>query len=234
LEEDDFEVMPGSTFARAFLRTYATFLKLDGDELVDEYRRAYETGREEPGLVRGEAVQRPRSRTVAERKKRRARRNQRGYIIVALLAVVAVFLLAWFGSQRGDDESPPLDSASFSSAVTTTDSTDDSTTTTDGGGGTSSTETSVVVATGENIEVVLSVTEGSCWLVVREDSEEGPEVFAGTLSAGGQKTFEGAKRYWMNVGKPEVLAVSLNGTAHTLDGEAGAFLITETGIVPAE
>ncbi len=38
----------------------------------------------------------------------------------------------------------------------------------------------------------------------------------------------------MNVGKPEVLAVSLNGVAHTVAGEAGAFLVTETGIVAAE
>jgi cytoskeleton protein RodZ len=233
LEEDDFEVMPGSTFARAFLRTYATFLKLDGDALVDEYRRSYETGKEEPGLLRSEAVQQPRSRTVAERKKRRVRRNQRGYAIVGVLAVVAVFLLAWFGA-RGDDPSPPLDSASFSSTATTSGYTDDSTTTTVGGGVAGSTTTSLVVTTGENVEVVLTVTEGSCWLVVREDSAEGAEMFAGTLSAGGKKTFDGAKRYWMNVGKPEVLAVSLNGVAHTVAGEAGAFLVTETGIVAAE
>jgi cytoskeletal protein RodZ len=233
LEEDDFDVLPGPTYVKAFLRTYATYLKLNSGELVEEYRRLYETGKEEPGLMRSEAVQQPRSRTVAERKKRRTRRNQRGYAIVGLLAVIAVFLLAWFGSGRGGDGSPPLDSASFSSAATTTRPNSATTTTSAGGGAVgSTTSTSTMVTTGENVVMVLSVTEGSCWLVVREDSENGDELYAGTLSAGGQKTFDSAKRYWMNVGKPEVLSVSLNGAEQTIDAKAGAFIVTETGIVP--
>ncbi len=38
LENDDFEVLPGPVYVKAFLRTYATFLKLDADALVAEYR----------------------------------------------------------------------------------------------------------------------------------------------------------------------------------------------------
>ncbi len=187
LEEDDFEVMPGSDLrsGRSCVRTRPSSSST-GTRWSMSIRRSYETGKEEPGLLRSEAVQQPRSRTVAERKKRRARRSQRGYAIVGVLAVVAVFLLAWFGA-RGDDPSPPLDSASFSSTATTSGYTDDSTTTTVGGGAAGSTTTSLVVTTGENVEVVLTVTEGSCWLVVREDSAEGAEMFAGTLSAGGSR-----------------------------------------------
>src|SRR5665811_189435 len=37
LEDDDFEVLPGRTFVRAFLRTYATYLGLEADVLVAEY-----------------------------------------------------------------------------------------------------------------------------------------------------------------------------------------------------
>jgi hypothetical protein len=80
------------------------------------------------------------------------------------------------------------------------------------------------------VELVVRVLEGSCWLVVREDGERGAEVFAGTLSAGGKQTFDSAKQYWMRVGNPEVLSVSVAGKVHTLAAPAGAFVVTGAGV----
>ncbi|MBN1321032.1 MAG: DUF4115 domain-containing protein [Thermoleophilia bacterium] len=232
LEEDDFEVLPGSVFAKAFLRTYASYLKVDADDVVEEYRTAHEPRRDEPMVLRTQEVEKSRSRAVAERKKRKARRSQRGYIVAAVLAVIAVALLAWFGSSRGNEEPATLDSASFSSSESTLGASATSVTTDTTSAGGSSTTTSAVVATGENVVMVLTVSEGSCWLVVREDSENGAELFAGTLSAGGQKTFDSAKRYWMNVGKPDVLGLAINGNVRALEGEPGAFVVTESGAKP--
>jgi len=98
----------------------------------------------------------------------------------------------------------------------------------------SSTSVSVVVTSGENVTLWLNVTEKKCWLVVHEDSEAGAELYAGTLSAGGEKTFDSSKRYWMRVGDPTVLAVKINGASVTLDGAAGEFIVTETGIEPVQ
>ena len=78
------------------------------------------------------------------------------------------------------------------------------------------------------------MTEGSCWLVVRDDGANGAELFAGTLSAGSQETFDGSKRYWMTVGKPAVLALSVNGAPHTLEEPAGSFVVTEAGVERTE
>ena len=78
--------------------------------------------------------------------------------------------------------------------------------------------------------MVLTVIQGSCFLVVRQDNESGAELYAGTLSAGGQQTFDGAKRYWVMVGIPQALSVSVNGTPYSLSGPAGAFLVAETGV----
>jgi hypothetical protein len=50
------------------------------------------------------------------------------------------------------------------------------------------------------------------------------------LSAGGQKTFDSSKRYYMNVGKPEALTLTVNGTSVALPTAAGAFIVTEAGI----
>jgi cytoskeleton protein RodZ len=42
LEQDQFDQLPPGSYRRAFLRTYATFLALDADLLVDEYAARYE------------------------------------------------------------------------------------------------------------------------------------------------------------------------------------------------
>jgi len=42
LENEEWDLLPGPTFVRSFLRTYAQALDLDDKALVDEYRRQYE------------------------------------------------------------------------------------------------------------------------------------------------------------------------------------------------
>src|SRR3954454_24855265 len=42
LENEEFGMLPGSTFLRTFLRTYAELLGLDAQQLVEEYRANYE------------------------------------------------------------------------------------------------------------------------------------------------------------------------------------------------
>lgn len=42
LENEEWDLLPGPTFVRSFLRTYAQALGLDEKALVDEYRRVYE------------------------------------------------------------------------------------------------------------------------------------------------------------------------------------------------
>ena len=43
LENEEFGLLPGSTFVKTFLRTYAEVLGLDPHVLVEEYRASYET-----------------------------------------------------------------------------------------------------------------------------------------------------------------------------------------------
>ena len=47
LESEEFERLPGSTFVRTFLRTYAEYLGLDSQALVEEYRVRHELPDEE-------------------------------------------------------------------------------------------------------------------------------------------------------------------------------------------
>src|SRR3954453_5059191 len=42
LENEEWSLLPGPTFVKSFLRTYATALGLDGKALVEEYRLPHE------------------------------------------------------------------------------------------------------------------------------------------------------------------------------------------------
>ncbi len=245
-------MLPGSTCVKGFLRTYATFLKIDADGLVDVYKTSFEPRGEEPALIRAEVTNQRRGPTSVERKKKRVRRHQRGYALAAALAIIVVAVLAWFGTRGGEDPAsigaaniststisttaPLAGDVGTSSTGTTTAGDTSATSSTAGTHGAtvsssvdSTTATDSTASTGQ-VKLVVTVTSGTCWLVVREDSENGAEVYAGTLSAGGKQTFEGAKRYWLNVGEPESLKVSVGGKSYTLAAPAGAFVVTEAGV----
>ena len=39
LETEEWDLLPGATYTRSFIRTYANFLGLDGERLADDFRR---------------------------------------------------------------------------------------------------------------------------------------------------------------------------------------------------
>ena len=187
------------------------------------------------------------------------RRHQRGYAFAAVLAIVVVALLAWFGTTRGQEPASinagNISTSTVSTSPTTTGQGSTSSTEGTGAGGSSSTDGSTSTSqsaettvsssaeptlatdsetTSDGLKLVLEVTQGSCWLVVREDSKNGAEIYAGTLAAGGRQTFDSAKRYWMNVGRPSALTASVGGKSYTLAEPAGAFVVTEAGIERSE
>ncbi|MEA2428806.1 MAG: cytoskeleton protein RodZ, partial [Thermoleophilaceae bacterium] len=67
LENEEFGLLPGNTFVKTFLRTYAEYLGLDPQLLLEEYRAEYEP--------RGEGEMQPYS--VAARQRPRERRRPR-------------------------------------------------------------------------------------------------------------------------------------------------------------
>jgi cytoskeletal protein RodZ len=100
LENEEFGLLPGTTFVKTFMRTYAEYLGLDAQLLIEEYRVDYEP--------RGEGdqpmVPRP-SRRQQERRRPRAARGPPGpgtAIVVVMVVVVAI--LAILGLTGGGDE----------------------------------------------------------------------------------------------------------------------------------
>jgi Helix-turn-helix domain len=93
LEEEDFDQLPGETYIKGFLRTYADYLGLDAQLYVDEFNSRFTTS------VEPIVSHRP-SRT-------RQRRQESSFVLLALAGIAAVTVLvivAWKFSS-GDSES---------------------------------------------------------------------------------------------------------------------------------
>jgi cytoskeletal protein RodZ len=62
IENEDWEVLPGSVYAKSFLRSYADFLGLDSRMLVEEFKRRYEQPFDQEARPAPAAVPRDRNR----------------------------------------------------------------------------------------------------------------------------------------------------------------------------
>jgi cytoskeletal protein RodZ len=100
LENEEWDLLPGPTFVRSFLRTYAQALGLDAKALVEEYRLNYERPSEgalEP-IVSTPSASPTRGRVPA--------RPSRGYMaLVGVVGVVIVLLVIGLLSEGGGSSS---------------------------------------------------------------------------------------------------------------------------------
>lgn len=100
LEEEQFEMLPGPTYVRGFLRTYSDHLGLDGRLVVEQYESQFERPREQTAYE--EFLRRNRSR-------RRSREGRVLAIVAALVMVAAVGVWIATGSlgSGSAQEDPP-------------------------------------------------------------------------------------------------------------------------------
>jgi len=100
LENEEWDLLPGPTFVRSFLRTYAQALGLDAKALVEEYRLNYERPSEaalEPIVSTPSTA--PRGRGPS--------RPSRGYMaLVGIISVVIVLLVYGLLSGGGGGSTP--------------------------------------------------------------------------------------------------------------------------------
>jgi cytoskeleton protein RodZ len=189
LEEEHFEVLPGDTYVKGFLRTYAEYLGLDGQLYVDEYSSRF--AQEEEFPVQPSAARPPRQR-----------RMESNFVVVALAGIVAVTILvvvAWkFGSSGGPSGADLLN-GSGGSPTTTQRST------------TTSTGAAAPAHNVRSARLVLTADGGDCWMRVRARSATGDLIYEGTLQRGQTQRFAKWKRLWIELGAPAYLDARLNG-----------------------
>jgi cytoskeletal protein RodZ len=105
LEEERFDVLPGTAYVKGFLRTYADFLELDGPRFVEEFNERFAPSEpfETAPLVR-------------------VRRRQRllDVRVAVLLLAVGVGLFSWRLASGGKHRSAPAPPATTRVRATTT------------------------------------------------------------------------------------------------------------------
>jgi hypothetical protein len=101
LENEEWEVLPGHPYAKGFLRTYAQFLGLDGDALVDEYRRTVESSLGANAPVQFSEPVLERRRRLGEEPRRWPVRLAVIVAVGAAVAVAALIVLGSSGSEHG-------------------------------------------------------------------------------------------------------------------------------------
>ena len=192
LEEEQFEVLPGDTYVKGFLRTYADYLGLDGQLYVDEYNSRFTTAEEITA-----APSTPR--------RRRPRPVESNLVVVALAGIVAVTVLVVVGLAgigSGSPEQTPLVDTSPDQTTAQDTSTGPATTTGQQPAG---------PARPAKARLVLTAVRGECWVQVRANGVNGRLLYEGTLEVGQTQDFMRYQRLWLELGAPANVDAKLNG-----------------------
>jgi cytoskeletal protein RodZ len=159
LEEERFEQLPGHTYVKGFLRTYADALGLDGQLYVDEYNSRYVGGDEETPL---------RARRVTPGGRRRRDRRESHVVVVALTLIVlvtALVIAAWKFGSPDEEQVRGLTPAG------------------------SQQPPAAPAATARRATVVVRATSGPSFMEVRAGSRAGDQLYSGTLERGQTQRF---------------------------------------------
>ena len=190
LEAERFEVLPGETYVKGFLRTYAEFLGLDGQLYVDEFNSRFASVEEPLAPASSPPPRRPRHRV-----------RDSNLVVVALAAIVAVTVLVVVGLGFGGDDQPAdqsLPSTTHSTRTSDTTSPDKP-----------KHKQKREAARSEKFTLTLRAADGECWLIARAGGPQGRQLYQGTLEQGQTLPLKG-KKIWLQLGRPDLLAVKVD------------------------
>lgn len=95
IESEEWDVLPGDVYVRSFIRTYASYLGLDGERLAEDYRRSVAGAGEGPAAT-------PEPRAV--RCPRQPRSQVRGRIVATTVTATLIGVVIAVGLTTGEDD----------------------------------------------------------------------------------------------------------------------------------
>ena len=159
LEEERFELLPGHTYVKGFLRTYADALGLDGQLYVDEYNSRYVGGDEETPL---------RARRVSPGGGRRPRDRRESHVVAIALTLIvlltALVIAAWKFGGPEEERVPGLAQAGARQSRT-------------------------AQSDARRATLVVRAGQGASFMEVRSGSRAGDQLYSGTLERGQVQRF---------------------------------------------
>jgi len=206
LEDDDFEALPGRAYAKGFLSSYASYLGLDPQTMIDEFNSRH--GGEEDPLAGPSALRRP----------SRSRRTSGlvFFAIVAVLVLATIYLLGLRGG--GDEEQPPkVVPSALSPSPTTTLS--------------PSPVSPSPSPSNAQTEVSIEVVGSPCYYELFVGSPDNDARYADTAPTGDTQVVRTKKPVYVRVGgDPASLAIRIDGKkARTSGDSSGVLYVIEEG-----
>jgi hypothetical protein len=210
LEEEQFEVLPGDTYVKGFLRTYADYLGLDGQLYLDEYNSRFAAAEEIPF-----------AQSTAP--KRRRRRVESNLVVVALAAIVAVTVLVVVGLSglgTGSDGGTPPPATTPPTTTTAPDP-----------GETTTAEQEAVGEAAPLARLVLTAARGDSYVQVRAGGVNGRLLWEGTLEQGQTQRFTRYARLWLDLDDPQNLNAKVNNRRlKNFPTQPAVVLVTAKGV----
>jgi cytoskeleton protein RodZ len=214
LEDEQFDILPGQTYVKGFLRSYAEYLGLDGQLYVDEYNSRYIQADEETPL---------RTR-IGSSSSRGGPRLESSIVLIALGAIGILTLLV-FAAWRFGSDTPSTAIPDFSTQPPA-----------------AAPKPSPPRRTAPPRRVRMTVTGalGNSWMEVYGGSRGGRLLYRGTVEAGLGSGFlrfgteRRYRRYYVRMEQPRNLRIRVNGRIVRLPRRPrSAVVVTSNGVQSA-
>jgi hypothetical protein len=203
LEEERFELLPGTAYVRGFLRTYASYLDLDEQRFVDEYNARFAPLEELPITPLPALEPHPLRLKAA---------------VGALLAGTLVAVFAWRLIGPSGEPShvtmpppPPVQKRAPSPPASPPSGRHRA----------------------EPAKLLLNAARGPCWLFAHLGSEQGKQLYMGTLEQGRSLHLAG-QRLWIRFGAPQNLDASVNAKPVRLPEDTANVVVTARAVRTVE
>lgn len=188
MENEDFDIMPGTTYVKGFLRTYATYLGLDPEVIIDEYCSREVGHVEQQESFGGTSV-------IGSPRGHRRRNTVLFVAVVSLLVLGVIYVL----SRNDGANQPPPSTQPGPLGITTSPSASAKPSPTP-----SATAPAVVPG-----ELRISAVDDA-WVEVRKGSATGDALFSGTMKEGKTRVFV-ADVLWLRLGSPPNVRLRVEG-----------------------
>lgn len=198
LENEDFDILPGSVYAKAFLRTYAKYLELDTEEIMAEYNRLNSNNDTQPPLEETEQIDLETTSTLGKKWK----------YLVAGLAIVSLFVInSIYNNVRGQDNKPEQPNTAQEQPNNTVQKQPNISKQSPGNLDTPGLATNN--EKNQGVRVVLKVIDQQqSWMQVEAD---GNTVFSGLVGPGEMKDFKAQDKIFLHAGNAGAVEVNVNG-----------------------
>lgn len=188
MEQDEFQALPGSAYAKAFLKNYAKYLNIDTEEITETLKK----------IQPMENVQTETPKTADKKAAKKAGLTRYWLHFAAVLLITALAVSVYYGASGLNKNSGAAGEGENQAAIEAAPQED----------------TLQQAPPQENspkitgINVVLNVKSDRSWTSVIVD---GNQVFQGEIKAGESKSFEGKEKVLITLGNAGVVEVLENG-----------------------